>query len=163
MNEENNENVIDPVETNYLEQIADLKLKLDQAVDQTKYDDLVKEHKKLTDEFINRRQPVKPEKPKLRPVAEINKDLRSFDNDSVTNRKFLETSLEYRNAYLAETGKDPFTQNSDAPTADSQRVADGIQFLLDEFPNDNDFNYQFSQMVSDAPALDSIMRNRRRK
>lgn len=155
----------DPQEQVYLDQIADLKKQMDEnMISKEDYDKLLKEHKKLLNDYVNRR-PVPPkEEDKLRPAVEIAKEIASIKNGDISNREYVKKSLEYRESFLAATGKDPFTDftkgGPSAPTEDSKLVADTLKKLVEENESPIDFRIRLNAILEDDPALAARIRKR---
>lgn len=148
----------------YLKQIEDLKKKMDTMVDPEEYKKLQAQHKKLLDDYVNRR-PVPPkEEVKLRPAVEIAKEIASIKNGDISNREYVKKSLEYRESFLAATGKDPFTDftkgGPSAPTEDSKLVADTLKKLVEENESPIDFRIRLNAILEDDPALAARIRKR---
>lgn len=147
----------------YLKQIEDLKKKMDMMVDPEEYKKLQAQHKKLLDDYVNRR-PVQQQEVKLRPAVEIAKELASIKNGDISNREYVKKALEYRDSFLAATGKDPFTDftknGPSAPTEDSKLVAETLKKLVEENESPIDFRIRLNAVLEDDPALASRIRRR---
>lgn len=152
------------VEVNYLEQIAALKTQMDQMVSGDKYDELVKEHKRLTDDFINKREPAKVTDEELKPASEYAKIL--MTNKKTSNLEFVRNSLNYRKAFIKEFGRDPWAnelQEGGSTVEDAQAVADHMTSLMSEFGDDPaEFNFRFEQSLVDDPLLVAKLKNRKK-
>lgn len=156
--------IIETTDSIHLEKLAELKEKMDsEMVSKTEYDKLQKEHSKLLDEYINRRPAPQKQEVKLRRAGDIANDLRNVDS-SVSNRDYIELSLEYRDAFLRETGKDPFTDftmsGPSAPNEDSVEVATVLRTLLDENKNPVHFRNSLNSVLEDDSILMAKLRNR---
>jgi len=155
----------DPQEQAYLDQIADLKKKMDEGmIDKTVYDKLLKDHKKLLDDYVNRRPAPKVEIIPTRKASEVAKELIKIKNRDITNRDYISKALEYREAHLKEFGTDPFTdfgQNGpQKPTEDTNMVASTLKTLLEENPSPVDFRIKLNSVLQDDPQLMAKLRKR---
>lgn len=149
---------VDPLETQYLEQIAELKLKMESMVEGEEYNRVLAEHKKLTDDYINRRAPKTKEEFKLEAAEKYAIKLK--DNKFKNNREFIETSLNYREAFMKETGKDPWSDEGVA-TEDTKEVANHLKTLLDENESASEFNFRLEQSLADDPTLLKTLRSKK--
>jgi len=146
--------------------IDDLKAKLDQSVDPTEHAKLKADYKKLMDDYVNRRPaPKKDEEKKLRPALEIAKELSAIQSGDITNRDYVEKSLEYRNSHINEFGTDPFVDfASDGPgqaNDDTNEVANTLQKLLDENKSPVDFRIKLNSILKDDRTLVSKLNKRK--
>lgn len=152
------------VEKNYLEQIAALKTQMDQMVSGEEYEKLVAEHKKLTDEYINKRDPIPAVPDDLKPASQYAEQL--IKNKKTTNLDFVKTSLSYREAFMKEYGRDPWANElSEGGTTveDSAAVAEHLTALVNEFgDNPAEFNFRFEQSLVDDPLLVAKLKNKKR-
>ena len=147
--------------------ILDLKAKLDASIDPAEHAKLKAEHKKLMDEFINRRPEPKLKVKVIRPVIEIAQELEAINDGDMTNRAYIEKSLEYREAYIHELGTDPWTDfsvsGSGEPTEKTNKIANAYQQLLDENPSPVDFRIKFLSILKDDPNIISGLRSKKNK
>jgi hypothetical protein len=152
------------VETNYLEQIAELKAKMEKMVAGEEYDKLVAEHKKLTDEYINKREPIKAVDDELKPVSEYAETL--LKNKKTSNLEFVKTSLSYREAFIKEYGRDPWANElaeGGTTVEDAALVAAHLTALVNEFgDNPAEFNFRFEQSLVDDPLLVAKLKNKKK-
>ena len=162
-----NENIEpkDEQEKIYLDQIADLKKQMDEnMISKEDYDKLLKEHKKLLNDYVNRRPAPKNEVKETRKASEVAKELIKIKNRDITNREYIAKTLEYREAHLKEYGTDPFTdfgQNGpQKPTEDTNTVASTLKTLLDENPSPVDFRIKLNSVLQDDPQLMAKLRKR---
>lgn len=151
----------------YLDQIEELKNKLENdMISKEEYNKLLAENKKLLSDYINRRPAPRQQEVIIRPAREIAKELKDISSGDITNRKYVEKALEYRSAYMKETGKDPFADfsqdGSGKPTEDTNEVANVLQQLLEENPSDIDFRIKLNSILEDDPQLISKIRKRSR-
>lgn len=149
------------VEQTQLETIEALKLKMDGMVDPAEYAKLKSQYDTLLNDYVNRRPAPKAETPKLRPARDIAKELSAIKSHDVSNREYIAKALEYRKAFIAETGKDPFGDKGQ-PTEDSQKVADTLEHLLQQYPNPSDFRHYLNQTLQDDPQLVIQLRKKQR-
>ena len=162
-----NENIEpkDEQEKIYLDQIADLKKKMDEGmIPKEQYEKLLAEHKKLLNDYVNRRPAPKVEVKETRKASEVAKELIKIKNRDITNREYIAKSLEYREAHIKEFGTDPFTdfgQNGpNKPTEDTNNVASTLQTLLDENPSPVDFRIKLNSVLQDDAQLMAKLRKR---
>jgi hypothetical protein len=163
MNE--NEQVKDEQEQVYLDQIADLKKQMDEGmIPKDKYEKLLAEHKKLLNDYVNRRPAPQVQQTQTRSAKEVAKELIKIKNRDITNRDYISKALEYREAHLKEFGTDPFTdfgQNGpQKPTEDTNMVASTLKTLLEENPSPVDFRIKLNSVLQDDPQLMAKLRKR---
>lgn len=155
----------DPQEQIYLDQIADLKKQMNEGmIDKAVYDKLLADHKKLLNDYVNRRPAPQPEVKETRKASEVAKELIKIKNRDITNRDYIAKTLEYREAHLKEFGTDPFTdfgQNGpQKPTDDTNMVASTLKALLEENPSPVDFRIKLNSVLQDDPQLMAKLRKR---
>ena len=148
----------------YLEQINDLKAKMDTMVDPAEYKKLQAQHKKLMDDFVNRRPAPKVQEVKVRPAKEVAQELSKVKNGDITNRDYVAKTLEYREAHIHEFGTDPFTDfgsnGPNQPTEETKSVAQTLKTLLDENPSPVDFRIKLNSVLQDDAQLLAKLRKR---
>lgn len=152
------EETVSALDAQYLDQIDKLKTQIDGMVKGEEYDKLLAEHKKLTDDYINRRPAPKKEEVKKESVDVYAKKLK--ENKFRSNREFIEASLNYREAYMKETGKDPWSDAGDV-TEDTTLVANHLKSLLDENESASEFNFRLEQSLVDDPKLLQTLRSKK--
>ena len=149
--------VEETLEETYLQKISDLKEKLDEAVDPAEHEKLKAEHKKLLDDYVNKRQAPKKEEKVLRPVIEIAKELQGIKSGDMSNRDYIKKSLEYREAHIKEFGTDPWTnfssEGSDKETAETKKVAAALQAIVDENESPVEFRMKMNSVLKDDTTL----------
>lgn len=155
----------DPQEKIYLDQIADLKKQMDEnMISKEDYDKLLKEHKKLLNDYVNRRPAPQVEVKETRKASEVAKELIKIKNRDITNREYISKALEYRESHIKEYGTDPFTdfgQNGpQKPTDDTNMVASTLKALLEENPSPVDFRIKLNSVLQDDPQLMAKLRKR---
>ena len=159
-----NENLEPTVEETYLAQIGELKAKMDQMVDPEEYKKLKGQHDKLLNDYVNKRPAPKKEEPKIRPAVEVAKELIKIQDGDISNRAYIQKSLEYRQAYIKEFGTDPWTDftvnGSSAPNEQTERVAKALQQLVDENESPVSFRIALNDMLRDDPAVIAALRDR---
>jgi len=152
------------VEELQLQQIEEMKLKMESMVDPEEFKKLQLQYKKLLDDYVNKRPVPKTEQPTIRPTKEIAKEFQSIQNGDITNRDYVAKALEYRKAHINEFGKDPFSdfgqQGSGVSTEDTNEVATVLQTLLDENPSPVDFRIKLNSVLKDDPQLVAKLRKR---
>jgi hypothetical protein len=151
----------------YLEQINELKRKMDdEMISKEEYMKLKAQHKKLMDDFVNRRPVPKVEEKTIRPTKEIAKEFASIKDGNITNREYVKKTLEYREAHINEFGTDPFsdfgTNGPSESNDDTNEVAKTLQTLLDENPTPVGFRIKLNDILQDDPQLLAKLRNKKR-
>ena len=150
----------------YLAQINELKEKMDAMVDPEEYDRLAKQHKTLLDDFVNKRPSAPaPDSTEQKSAADLAKKLANFTGGNVSNRDYIKTSVEYREAMIRETGLDPWTdfgaKGPGRPTEDTTQLAATFQQLLDENEDPVSFRIKFNNILEDDNVLLSKIRSRK--
>jgi hypothetical protein len=147
-----------------LQTIDELKTKMDTMVDPEEYKKLQGQYKKLMDDYVNRRPAPKVETKVLRSTKEIAKEIAHIKSGDITNRDYVEKTLEYREAHLHEFGTDPFADFSSngagKPTDDTVEVANTLKTLLDENPSPVDFRIKLNSVLQDDSQLIAKLRRR---
>lgn len=149
----------------YLEQINELKAKMDNdMISKEEHMKLKAQHKKLMDDFVNRRPVVKKEENVVRPTKEVAQEIVKIKNADISNREYIAKTMEYRKSHIHEFGTDPFTDfGSDGPskpTEETNMVANVLQTLLDENPSPVDFRIKLNSVLQDDPQLLAKLRKR---
>jgi hypothetical protein len=80
----------------------------------------------------------------------------------MSNRKFIETSVKYRDAVMAEVGRDPWSDNGE-PTPDTVKVADTFKALLEANPDDYSFRTKLHGLLRDDANLLAKLRANKKK
>jgi len=96
---------------NLLNELADMKRRMDEMIPVDKYSELEKQNKKLLNDFVNARPAPKQEIYKKEDLDTASRQLVELGKKGVTNREYVEASLRHRNISLEITGKDPYGQN----------------------------------------------------
>ena len=150
-----------------LQKIQELMDQLDQKIDKEKYDELQEKYDNLLNNYVNRRPERKPEVKVLRPARDIANELRDIKDGDLSNRKYIEKSLEYRESYMAETGKDPWTdfgvQGSGKATAQTEKVAGVLKQLLTDNPTDVGFRIALHEMMEDDKNVIAVLAERKKE
>lgn len=148
----------------YLAQIQELKDKMDQMVDPEEHKKLQAQHKKLMNEYVNRRPVVKKEEKTIRPAKDVASEISKIKNADITNREYIAKALEYRASHIHQYGTDPFTDfgsnGPNKPTEETNMVATTLQTLLDENPSPVDFRIKLNSILQDDPQLLAKLRKR---
>lgn len=150
------------VEISQLEAIEELKTQMDTMVDPDEFKKLQEEYDKLLKDYVNKR-PVKEKKAPevIRPAKEIAQEISKIENGNISNREYIAKALEYRKAFMNESGIDPFSDNGEI-TEDSKEVAGKLQKLLDENESASDFRMRMNTVLKDDPQLLRTL-NKRKK
>lgn len=135
----------------YLKQIEELKTRMDNdMISKAEYDKLKAQHATLLNEYINRRPKEVPKVPKAKKSAA---ELAQYFNKKhdMTNREYWEKALEYREAFINEVGKDPFDNPNSAfgSPEDVREVVTKVTALLEQYPNDTEFNIKMNTVLTD--------------
>lgn len=145
----------DDIEKNYLDQIDALKKQMESMVPGAEYNRVLEEHKRLTNEYINKRTPEKKEEPKARKAIEIIKDLQNENNSKVEH---VRLSLEYRDAYIKEVGKDPW-MGGEVKEDEVKNIVEAYKHLLENYgDNPSEFTYRFDELLRDDPQVVAALR-----
>lgn len=151
-------------EISQMEVIAEMKIKMDAMIDPEKHAELKTEYDKLLKDYVNKRPVPKKKEKVLRPIKEIAQELATISSGDITNREYIEKSLEYREAYIKKFGTDPFTDSTtdgpSEPTPQTKKVAESFQKLLDENPSPIDFRLKMNSVMKDNATLLRNMRKR---
>lgn len=146
------------VEQIQLETIQELKAKMDAMVDPEEHAKLKTQYDTLLKSMINKRTPVE-EPPQTRPAKELAKEF--IKNEPMSNREYVKQALEYRDAMIKEFGKDPFNDGKTDP-AETQRVADALQKMVQESDSDSEFRYLFDQTVKDDADIAQMLKAKKK-
>lgn len=153
-----------PVDNNYIEQINELKTKMETMVAGEEYNKVLVEHKRLTQEYVTKRPASEPEVIVYREPQVILRDLNKREQ---SNRDYVKTALEYRNSVMSATGADVFTdvgnKGPGPSTPDSIEVAEAFEKMLEESNSPAEFNYRLEQTLKDDANLVSMLRAKRSK
>ena len=137
-----------------LDQLASLKAKMDVMVDPDKYKELEAQHKKLLDEYVNKRPAPITEKPHVttkEDVDNLSRQLARCSKD-VTNREYIELALKHRQAVLDVYDKDPFGMNGQK-SAEAEQAASFYKQVLEESSTPIQFRMLMEQYVKDDPVV----------
>lgn len=147
------------IEKNKLEAIEELKAKLDNSVSKEEYDKVLEENKALLNDYVNKR-PAPAKDATLLSAKEYAHKLK--DMSTMTNRQFIETSVNYRDAMIRELGRDPWSDNGE-PNSDTVKVAETFKALLTENPDDFTFRTKLHNVMRDDASLLARLRSGKRK
>lgn len=147
------------VEQIQLETIQELKAKMDAMVDPEEHAKLKTQYDTLLKSMINKRPAPIEDQPQMKPAKELAKEF--IQNQQISNRAYIKNALEYRQAMIKEFGKDPFNDGKTDP-AETQRVADALQKMVDESDSDSEFRYLFDQSVEDDPDLAKMLKAKKK-
>lgn len=154
------EDIKNGIDQNYLEQIEILKKKMESMVPGEEYNKVLAEHKKLTNDYINKRQPAEVKIEKRASAEELSHELLKRD---LTKVEHVKLSLEYRDALKRETGKDPWV-GAGITEQEASQVESHFRSLLEEYGDDpNEFTYRFDQSLIDDPELVMALKAKKNK
>jgi len=149
-----------------LKKIEEMKKKMETMVDPVEYQKLKDEYSTLLDEYVNKREPIVPIEKKLRPAQEIAKELANIKDGNISNRAYIEKTLEYRTSHIKEFGTDPFADfgatGSGQENADTKQVVQVLETLLKENPSPVDFRIKLNSVLKDDPQLMSKLKRRKK-
>ena len=146
------------VEQIQMQKIEELKQQIATMVDPVKHAELTKQYETLLNEYVNKRQA-----PQQTIVTKNAKEIANefLKNKKMTNREYVSKALEYREAVILETGKDPF-MDKDADPLEVEKTVDTLKNVLDNTDSDVDFRILLNNVLVDDPQLVAkINRNRR--
>lgn len=148
------------LEANYLEQIAELKAKMETMVPGEEYNKVLAEHKRLTDDYINKR-PAPTNETHAYTKEDLEKFSRELANASnKTNRAYVELSLKHRKAMLDVFDKDPFGLNGQK-SQEAEQAAQFFETMLEEAKTDTQFRMLMDQQIYDDPVVMQKIRSAR--
>ena len=156
---ETKEAMLNDIEKNKLEAIEELKAKLDASVSKEEYDKVLQENKALLNDYVNKR-PAPNKDATLLPAKEYAHKLKEMS--TMTNRQFIETSVNYRDAMLRELGRDPWSDDGE-PNPETVKVAETFKALLIENPDDFTFRTKLHNVMRDDANLIARLRSGKRK
>ena len=143
------------IEELQMEQINELKDRMDKMVDSAEHAKLKKEYETLLKDYVNKRPaPKTTEKKPYTPedVKNLGKKLASMGQGNVTNREYIESALEHRQAMLDVYDKDPFGLNGQK-SLESQQAADFFKWALTESKTASHFKMLVSEQLTDDPIV----------
>lgn len=151
-----NENLT--VEQIQLQQIDELKTKMENMVDPEEHKKLLEQYDTLLKDHINKR-----------PVPKVEKDTRSakeiaqgmMKNEPKSNREYVKEALAYREAMLKEKGIDPFSDGKTDPK-DINKVVETLQTLIDDSEGDLDFRMRMQNALVDDPQVIALLKARKK-
>jgi hypothetical protein len=148
------------VKTPEMERIEALMEKVDRMIEPEKFDELETKYKQLLKDYTERRPaPKKEKKQELKPVAEYAAELSRIGNQDapnpldVTNRNYIKLSVDYRDAYMKETGNDPWTDDTGPATEQTKKVAGVYKQLLQDYESPIEFSRALTDLMVDDKKL----------
>lgn len=148
------------IENNYLEEIEVLKKRMETMVGGDEYNKVLAEHKRLTQDYINKRQPEEEKKVPVFSSKQLSGELLKRD---LTKVEHVKLSLDYRDAVIRESGKDPWV-GAGITEQDAAQVEGHFKALLEEYgDNPNEFTYRFDQSLIDDPEMMMAIKARKNK
>ncbi len=139
---------------NLLNELADLKSRMDGMIPVDKYKELESQNKKILTDYVNTRPAPKQTLVvyKKEDLDNASRKLVDLGKRGVTNREYVEASLEHRKISLDLTRKDPYGQNGE-PSAEATRAAEFFQYALDNSNSASQFRMLLDQGVNDDPQV----------
>lgn len=170
------ENEVDPEvnkqEQMYLETISELKHKLDNdMISKTEYEALLAENKKLLDKIVNQRPAPQVEIVKTRPAAELAKQIGNIKSGDISNKEYIKLVSDYRDAFIKETGQDPFSNSivtnkgvefeRAGENQDANEIANAFKSILEDDLSPSGFNIKLDSILQDDQAVIRAARQRK--
>ena len=137
--------------------IAAIQAIKESTVSKEQYDKLRVRNKQLLDALSSGGSVEFESQPAKVDIAELRKKLYKTDGGDITDLEYISDTLKLREAIMQAGGRDPFLPaNSSAITEEmiesAQRVADGLQYCVDEAQGDSGlFRAQLSRITIDPP------------
>lgn len=137
--------------------IAAIQAIKESTVSKEQYDKLRVRNKQLLDALSSGGSVEFESQPAKVDIAELRKKLYKTDGGDITDLEYISKTLKLREAIMQSGGRDPFLPaNSSAITEEmiesAQRVADGLQYCVDEAQGDSGlFRAQLSRITIDPP------------
>lgn len=152
----------DLLEEQYLEQIAELKAKMETMVPGEEYNRVLAEHKRLTDDYINKRPaPINETHAYTKEDYEtLSRELANSSNK--TNRAYVELALKHRKASLDVYDRDPFGLNGQK-SSEAEKAAQFFETVLEEAKTDTQFRMLMDQQIYDDPVVMQKIRSARQQ
>lgn len=145
---------VETVDNNvYLEQIEELKNKMDSMVDPEKYKALEEERDKLLKEYINKRPA-----PKAKPTPTYSKEdadnlaIKLAQAKDTTSMDYIKLSLEHREAMLAVYDKDVYGLNGEK-SPETAQAAEFYKRLLEDSKSPAQFRMMLEEYLRDDPVV----------
>lgn len=156
----------------YLETISELKHKLDNdMISKTEYEALLAENKKLLDKIVNQRPAPVVETPKTVPAAELAKQLSNIKSGDISNKDYIKLVSDYRDAFIKETGQDPFSNSivtnkgvefeRAGENQDANEIAQAFKSILEDDLSPSGFNIKLDSILQDDQAVIRAARQRK--
>ena len=142
---------IPPEDQNLLEEVKKLK---ENTVSKEEYERLLKRNKELTQNWMQQTPAEKQDDPDT--IESLRKELYSDDRKDMTNLEATQKILKLRSKVIEAGGKDPFLStdaNSEEEISTAERVAEGLQSMVDEADgNSAYFNALMQKVDATMPA-----------
>lgn len=156
----------------YLETISELKNKLDNdMISKTEYEALLAENKKLLDKIVNQRPAPQVEIVKTRPAAELAKQIGNIKSGDISNKDYIKLVADYRDAFIKETGQDPFSNSivtnkgvefeRAGENQDANEIAQAFKSILEDDLSPSGFNIKLDSILQDDQAVIRAARQRK--
>lgn len=151
------------VEELQLKTIEEMKEKMDSMVDPEEFKKLKTSYDKLLNDYINKRPTPKQDvKEKPKSAKELASLLLQTNNQNqLSNRDYVKTSLEYREAMIREHNIDPF-MDKDSKPEEVKEVVTALSSIVEESKDDLDFRHLYDKTFKDDPMLLAKIRDNRR-
>ena len=151
------------VEELQLKTIEEMKEKMDSMIDPVEFQKLKSSYDKLLNDYINKRPTPKVDvQEKTKSAKELASILLKVNNQNqLSNRDYVKTSLEYREAMLREYNVDPF-MDKDSKPEEVKEIVSALSSIVDESKDDLDFRHLYDKTFKDDPMLLAKIRDNRR-
>lgn len=137
--------------TDYIAAIEELKKN---SVAKDKYDAVVQENKKLLKSLVDGTNIQQEEETPKESIADL---VKAVNDENQTNLSYITNALKLRKALMDEGREDPFVPQgmkisaTDEDRVKAQRIADGLQYLVDIADGNPDiFNNEYQRIVKDT-------------
>lgn len=151
------------VEELQLKTIEEMKEKMDAMIDPVEFQKLKTSYDKLLNDYINKRPTPKTDvQEKQKSAKELASILLKANNQNqMSNRDYVKTSLEYREAMIREHNIDPFADKDSKPE-EIKEVVSALSSIVEESKDDLDFRHLYDKTFKDDPMLIAKIRDNRR-
>lgn len=149
------------LEKNYLEQMAILKA--EKEAKEKLLQKAIEDNKKLTSDYLNNvPNPANKVNEQEKSAQELSAKLKTKMN----KLDYVKTSLQYREAYIKEFGRDPWVSTGENPSVtkqDAEELAATMKQLVDDYGDSpSEFVYRFDSALTEDPSVAARV-NRNRK
>lgn len=142
-----------------METITQLREKLATMVDP-------EEHRKLSKQLEEAMKLLVEKRPAPQQTIVVTKTAKELaheflTNKKMTNREYISKALEYREAVIKETGKDPFLDQETDPS-EAEKTASILNQVLENAESDVDFRILLNNTMVDDPLIANKFNRKKR-